>query len=221
MSQATWDVSEVPDDHDSHYDRFRNSWLRPTHMYILYTKTQAILTTIKPFLRLWHRCNSVEEMFLQHLCILAHVWLSQSSVMSRTRVVRRPLAGHCWSYWPETLYITYYMYISQVSWPHRPNFGPIWTNSWTNSWISSKFLSGISNKDTRHNTRVFFKVTEVEVQNGNVSWHVTLLVDLEHSNMVSGVNLYPGTIYISTKFRPDRTSNMAARQPNSSTSILR
>jgi hypothetical protein len=26
--------------------------------------------------------------------------------------------------------------------------------------------------------------------------------------------MYPGTVYVSTKFRPDQTSDMAARQPS-------
>jgi hypothetical protein len=31
--------------------------------------------------------------------------------------------------------------------------------------------------------------------------------------------MYPGTVYVSTKFRPDRTSNMAARRPSWKTNL--
>jgi hypothetical protein len=50
------------------------------------------------------------------------------------------------------------------------------------------------------------KVTEVKVQNVTISRHVSLLFDLEYSNLV-----LIGTVYISTEFRPDWTSNIAAR----------
>jgi hypothetical protein len=30
---------------------------------------------------------------------------------------------------------------------------------------------------------LFLKVTEVKVQNGTVCWHISLLFDLEHSNL--------------------------------------
>jgi hypothetical protein len=45
-----------------------------------------------------------------------------------------------------------------------------------------------------------------KVQNVTISPHVSLLFDLENSNIVIRL----GTVNISTKFRPDRTSNIAA-----------
>jgi hypothetical protein len=50
------------------------------------------------------------------------------------------------------------------------------------------------------------KVTEVKVQNVAISLHVSLLFDLEYSNIMLIL-----IVYISTKFRPDQTSNIAAR----------
>jgi hypothetical protein len=53
-------------------------------------------------------------------------------------------------------------------------------------------------KATWHNTRVFLLAHFVTI------WPRTFY---------PCVNMYLGTIYISTEFQPDRTSNMAARQP--------
>jgi hypothetical protein len=53
---------------------------------------------------------------------------------------------------------------------------------------------------------ILLKVTEVKVQNVTIRQQVSLLFDLEYSNIV-----LLGTVYISTKFRPDWTSNIAAR----------
>jgi hypothetical protein len=50
------------------------------------------------------------------------------------------------------------------------------------------------------------KVTEVKIQNVTISLQVSLLFDLEYSNIV-----LIGALYISTKFRLDRTSNIATR----------
>jgi hypothetical protein len=47
-------------------------------------------------------------------------------------------------------------------------------------------------------------VTAVKVQNVTISRQVSLLFDLEYSNIV-----LMGTVYISAKFRPDWTSNIA------------
>jgi hypothetical protein len=55
---------------------------------------------------------------------------------------------------------------------------------------------------------LLLKVTEVKVQNVAIRRHVSLILifDLEYFNIV-----LIGTVYISSKFRPDRTSNIAAR----------
>jgi hypothetical protein len=58
---------------------------------------------------------------------------------------------------------------------------------------------------------LLLKVTVVKVQNGSFSRHISLLFDLEHSNLVW---TYLDTTYISTKFRSDWTSNMATRWPS-------
>jgi hypothetical protein len=55
---------------------------------------------------------------------------------------------------------------------------------------------------------LLLKVKEVNVQNVTISLQVSLLFDLEYSNIVLPVI---GTVYISTKFQPDQTSSIAAR----------
>jgi hypothetical protein len=73
------------------------------------------------------------------------------------------------------------------------------------------FVIGISNKDTWHNTRVF------DLTDQSSKWHWLLLarfVTIWPRTLYPCVIMYLGTIYISTKFQPDRTSNLAARQPS-------
>jgi hypothetical protein len=47
----------------------------------------------------------------------------------------------------------------------------------------------------------FLKVTEVKVQNGNVSWHISLLFYLEHSNHVSRPHLLFYHILVQSDFK--------------------
>jgi hypothetical protein len=96
-----------------------------------------------------------------------------------------------------------------------PNFGRIRLQIWPPGGHLKKQSELMAGSAPWHNTRGFLfdllKVTEVKVQNVTISRHILLLFDLEYSNiMLIWINLL-GTVYISTKFRPDRTSNIAAR----------
>jgi hypothetical protein len=64
----------------------------------------------------------------------------------------------------------------------------------------------LGKKTKCYTPELLLKVTEVKVQNVTISLYVSLLFDLEYSNIVLIC-----TVYISTKFRPDQNSSIAAR----------
>jgi hypothetical protein len=123
-------------------------------------------------------------LFSQLVAFLAHLWWTDAITWWLSYVMRS-LAGmfrNRWSYWPETLYTCTPRSMREM------HFGPIWflawppggqiqkhkkcCNSWSNGWISY-LVSYLT-----------FKVAEVKVQNGTFGRHVSLLFDLEHSNLV-------------------------------------
>jgi hypothetical protein len=174
--------------HHSEIGDSRNFWDRPpvvTSVLIQgYDYRGLVLLCVYVFSILWWIC--------------INFWLTARWAYAMTW---RPLAGtfrNRWSYWPETLYTWSTPFGKWIL--ARSDY---WRgNQWagqnqkhkkccgSNGWISSKFLSfiGTSNKDTWHSTHVFdltyFWRSQVKVQNSTFSRHVSLLFDLDHSNLV-------------------------------------
>jgi hypothetical protein len=149
----------------------------------------------------------MKELF--HICFLAH--LSQVSfydhLLSVVVVVREHgTFCNCCGYWPETLYICTprsYDLPDQVSFRFDSWLGHqgaktentksgINYNSWTNDWIILKFLSEVylvRIHDIHDIIHRFLIWPPFEGHRGKRSkwhrcWHVSLLFDLEHSNLV-------------------------------------